>query len=238
MKIITSHNVEINYSIASLQKRIKAYLIDILVKVIYITLLYIIILIANIYTSPTFAIIFFILPITFYSLLFEIFSDGQTIGKRRMNIQVTKLDGTQPSVGDYVLRWIACLLEFTLIQGLAVVVFLSNYKGQRLGDILAGTTVIDKEKEFSIEDTILHNTMDFQTLYTPTFPAVKQFTNSDIEIIKKVLNTYIETSDEKIYLALSSKIKKVLEMDPETFVSTANIETMIKDYNYYQQNAS
>ena len=56
-------------------------------------------------------IISFYLPVVFYSLLFETFLDGQTIGKRIMKIKVVKIDGYQAKVSDYLTRWFFRIID-------------------------------------------------------------------------------------------------------------------------------
>ena len=46
------------------------------------------------------------LPFFFYDFLCEIFLNGQSIGKKILKIKVVKIDGTQPGLGSYFLRWI------------------------------------------------------------------------------------------------------------------------------------
>src|SRR5690606_27270328 len=128
IQILTSQNVTIHYQLASLQKRVKALLIDWLIKIAYILFLIVIYDIFDWKTTELSIFFLIIFPILFYSLLLEIFMNGQTIGKNIMKIQVSKLDGTPPSLGDYLLRWISCLVEFLLIPSLSLIVYFFNNK--------------------------------------------------------------------------------------------------------------
>ncbi len=237
IEIVTSQNTTINYNLASLQKRTKALAIDWLIKITYGLLFIVILSSFEEETSFTIILLGLILPTLFYSLVLEIALNGQTIGKIVQKIQVSKLDGTQPSLGDYLLRWLMCIVEFTAVPGLCLIVYLFNNKGQRIGDILAGTTVINKDQEYTIEDTLLH-VSDIPANYAPTFPSVTKFTNKDMEIIKKALNQYISTSDEKVLEALIKKVKQVAELEETKKITTADLDIMIKDFNYYQQKES
>ena len=56
-----------------------------------------------------------------------------------------RLDGTRPGLGDYVLRWLLRPIEviaFTSGVRQPCITILLNGKGQRLGDLAAGTTVV------------------------------------------------------------------------------------------------
>src|SRR5690606_4208117 len=161
--------------------------IDWLIKIAYILFLIVIYDIFDWKTTELSIFFLIIFPILFYSLLLEIFMNGQTIGKNIMKIQVSKLDGTPPSLGDYLLRWISCLVEFLLIPSLSLIVYFFNNKGQRLGDLLASTTVINKDKDFSLDDTLLH-AAQLPENYEVQFPQVAHLSTKDVETMKLALN--------------------------------------------------
>ena len=69
--------------------------------------------------------------------------NGQSVGKRILKIKVISLDGSQPSIGQYFIRWLFRLVDFALtaqVGGLICVAVSKNK--QRIGDIVAGTTLI------------------------------------------------------------------------------------------------
>ena len=48
-----------------------------------------------------------------------------------------------PRLGDYLLRWIFSFVDFYILSGaIALVVIAMGGKGQRIGDIVAGTSVV------------------------------------------------------------------------------------------------
>src|SRR5690606_34918816 len=57
------------------------------------------------------------LPMLLYSLLTELWMNGQTIGKRMLNIRVVSLDGGEPGLGQYLLRWISKFFEWPFFFG-------------------------------------------------------------------------------------------------------------------------
>src|SRR5690606_21050190 len=82
-------------------------------------------------------------PFLLYHPLFEILMNGQSPGKRQMKIKVVSLDGSSPTIGGYLMRWLFRLVEVFMLRGaVAMVTIAANGKGQRLGDIAAGTTVV------------------------------------------------------------------------------------------------
>ena len=118
--------------------RILAWLIDFIILVIYVSLVSIV---AASSTFLWYILVFFV--VVFYHLIFEILNNGQSIGKRMMKIKVVTLNGRSAKSQDYFLRWIFRMLEVTFTGGLLAILYItSTEKHQRIGDILAQTTVI------------------------------------------------------------------------------------------------
>ena len=86
-------------------------------------------------------VVVFFLPVVFYDLISEILLDGQSVGKKVMGIKVVSLNGAQPSLGQYLLRWVFRIVDFSFSGSLVAVIMVAvTEKKQRLGDMLAGTT--------------------------------------------------------------------------------------------------
>ena len=115
-----------------------AWGIDILILLVYI------IIVSIIAFSSLYLYYFLILIVTgFYHLAFEVLNNGQSPGKRIMNIKVVTLHGRTPKAQDYFLRWIFRLLEITGCLGVVAILYISSTeKNQRIGDLLAQTTVV------------------------------------------------------------------------------------------------
>jgi uncharacterized RDD family membrane protein YckC len=142
VSVRTTQNVVIDYPVASLGDRILAYFIDVLIMIAYVILLILVIGFGEI-GSPAIIISLISIPLFLYHLLFEIFMNGQSPGKRQMNIKVVRLDGTPPTIGNYIIRWLLRIIEIDLMSGaIALLTIAISGKGQRVGDIAAGTTVV------------------------------------------------------------------------------------------------
>src|SRR6187402_54332 len=137
VRVRTTQNVLIDYPVASIGDRILGHLIDRLILIAYsvavvaaladrdVDLWYLWLLLLGI-------------PWMFYSLLFEVFMNGQTPGKQLMKIRVMRLNGTPATVGDFLLRWIFSLVDFYVLSGaIALIAVAMGGKGQRLGDMVA-----------------------------------------------------------------------------------------------------
>ena len=143
VRVRTTQNVFIDYPVASIGDRILAYLIDRIILILYsvAVIAALLNLDARAYGISGWSLLGF--PWMFYNLLFEIFMNGQTPGKQVMKTKVVRLNGTPPTIGDYLLRWIFSFIDFYILSGaLAVVIIAMGGKGQRLGDIVAGTSVV------------------------------------------------------------------------------------------------
>jgi uncharacterized RDD family membrane protein YckC len=237
--INTSQNVVIDYEPAGLGNRLLSGILDVLFKIGFIFSLSILYSLLDIkfsnVSSPTYAIIFFViiyLPYLLYDLLFETFMHGQTFGKKIMKIKVVKLDGTQPSVGSYLLRWLIRLVEIDMCGGLIAIVSIAVSKNsQRLGDMAAGTTVIHIKPAVTLQDTILQQ--EKQEAYKIVFNQITMLSDTDIQLVKDVHDFYEKTGNSDALEKLAKKIKEktgiVTSLSNEIFFTT-----LLKDYNHYQ----
>ncbi|WP_407403553.1 RDD family protein [Chryseobacterium sp.] len=240
ISITTSQNVNINFILSSIGERMAAFVIDWLIKGVYIAailyLFYSIFNLGNYLNSldPWSQITIYILlmfPITVYPLLFESMMQGQTPGKRFMKIRVVKIDGYQASFGDYLIRWVFRVVDTSmLIVGALSIILTKN--NQRLGDIAAGTAVISLKNSINISHTILEN---IQEDYKPTFPQVIGLSDNDMRIIKDNYVKALKYDDRQIITKLSNKIRELLklEIDSTKLTERQFIGIVIKDYNFY-----
>lgn len=252
----TPFNIDLEFKIASLGKRLAAWLIDITVICFYFwaVLRFVRPLFGLGEAMGTSAFLFVILPILVYQLTFELFFNGQTIGKRIAGVAVIDMEGKEPSIGQYLLRWVLCIGNLfvyaipylLLISPFALFIFLFLYlpdfitmavskNSQRIGDFAAGTVVIDKKHRPGIGDTIYLRIESAN--YQPMFPGVMKLSDRDINGIRNLLNVRSNSRDTQSYvLKVVAKIKTVLgiesDMDPMQF-----LQQLLWDYNYYTTKA-
>lgn len=253
VQINTAFNVGLDFEIAAFHKRLLAYLIDFTLMAIYlISLKYLLYdsLGLDKETSIGFDIIVISLPMLFYSLLTELLLNGQTIGKKLMQIRVISLEGGEPTLGQFILRWITKFFEwpflfgyiyasslalityafYTGFFGLAVLLaILVTKKSQRLGDIAAGTVVVDAKSYMTVNDTIFIAVNN--TNYKVTFPEVMRLSDNDINTIKTVLTQARKNHNHDICMRIEYKIKEVLKIESR-LSSIDFLEKLLEDYNY------
>jgi len=244
LQINTTQNVNINFTAASVGERILAWGIDWLFKIAYIIVTYQIMfkilkfdeMVKSMDNWSQIAVfLMFYLPVIFYSLLFETLLDGQTPGKRIIKIKVVKIDGYQASLADFVIRWIFRIVDLNMMSGVvALISIITSSKNQRLGDITAGTAVINLKNNVNISHTILE---DLKQDYVPTYPMVIKLSDNDARIIKDTFRTARKSKDYKTLIKLRAKIVEVLELkDIKHNTDHEFIDTILKDYNFYTQN--
>lgn len=231
--IETAQNVTIKQNVANVSTRIGSFIIDWIFIIVYVIIASIGFAAMDIdyFEEWVFGIIVG-LPIFLYSLVFETLMNGQTPGKKFNNIRVVKLDGSKPTFGSYLLRWMLRLIDINIASGsVALLTILLNGKGQRLGDLAAGTTVISEKKKISIKDTII---ADVPMDYVPTFPQVTKLSDHDIQTIKNLYYKGRRNKNHQVIMNLFAKVTDLMEvkteLNPYDF-----FETIMKDYNFYTQ---
>jgi uncharacterized RDD family membrane protein YckC len=242
ISITTSQNVNIFFNTASIGERMLAFLIDICIKIVYLVFVYAIVFkyldlykfVSTLDNISQMAFFFlFTFPIYFDTLFWEIIWDGQTIGKKLVKIKVVKIDGYQAHIGDFFMRWVFRLVDiYTNSGAVGIVSMIVSNKGQRLGDIASGTTVISLKNKINISHTILE---EIQDGYQPIFSQVIAFSDEDIRIIKENFQKAVAQKDNQILHTLAEKIRGILKIDEELQGLTERkfIETVVKDYNFY-----
>lgn len=159
--------------------------------------------------------------------------NGQTPGKRAMNLRVVKLNGNEPSFMDYFIRWSLRFIEIYLSSGvLAAIMINTTNLNQRLADIIAGTVIVKIKGTLSINSVDLLK-INSQNNYEPSYPEVIIFSENDMLTIKKLVDRYLSIDNEShrlLVLETANKLSKkmgvtIQENKPELF-----LKTIIKDY--------
>lgn len=233
LQINTTQNVKINFTAAGAGERLLAFIIDMLIKVGYMTILNM--SVGAFQDMDQWSQIglntLLGLPVMFYTLILEALMEGQTIGKKIMKVKVVKIDGYQASLSDYVVRWFFRIVDIYIL-GLGFFVILFSKRSQRLGDMAAGTSVIMLKDKVNISHTILENLHDD---YKPTYPTVIKLSDNDARIIKDTFTTAKLASDYQTLIKLRNKITEVIGVTAINGNDIQFIDTILKDYNYYTQ---
>jgi uncharacterized RDD family membrane protein YckC len=239
IRITTSQNIDIDYEIAGVGPRILARILDSLMFFIIIgaVALTISLTIGNFDgIGVGIMVVIFGLLYVFYDLLCEIFMNGQSVGKKVMKIKVISLDGGRPSVGQYMLRWLFRIVDFSFTGGLCALISAAvSEKNQRVGDMVAGTVLIRTNPSTKMQDIAF--TPPVEEEYNPVFAEAGQLTDKDVALVHEVLANYMQSGNSIILYNTAAKLKQVLNiqtnMDDMRF-----LQTLIKDYNHIVAAAS
>lgn len=232
--VTTPFNIDLEFRIAPFHKRLLAWIIDIVIIYAYILLIekYIVTPLGVFETLGTATTILLIaVPAYSYHLFFEIFLNGQSIGKKALSIKVMDINGNEASLSQYLLRWSFRLFDMVLTLGAGAVLSAALTKNnQRLGDLVAGTVVIDKNARTDLQETIYLEIEDEN--YEPMYPEVMQLSDRDINGIRNLLDSKGNSKDTEIYIAqVTHRIREVLKietaMEPRPF-----LHQLLTDYNY------
>ncbi|MEO6221425.1 MAG: RDD family protein, partial [Ginsengibacter sp.] len=167
IQIATPFNIDLEFEIAEFHKRLFAYLVDFaLLIVFFISMKYFYyggfnaVSEYELKSHVGIDILTISIPMLLYSLVCEVLLHGQTIGKKLLNIRVISLDGGEPQLSQYIVRWMfkayewpfffgytiltrESLIVYIILTGflgiIVVIIIAVTKKNQRLGDIAANT---------------------------------------------------------------------------------------------------
>jgi uncharacterized RDD family membrane protein YckC len=248
--IPTTQNIELEYPIASIGDRFVAFLIDMIFILAYWLVAWF--TCNEILDLPWASLravsqLMIMMPMIVYPLFSEILYNGQTVGKYIMGMRVIKQDGSSPDFTSYFLRWLFQWVDIgnlpimlllgilgssynPVLPGLiGLVTMLINKKGQRMGDIAAGTTVVKLKLVTTFGDTIF---VDTKEDYKVAFPEIEHLSDRDVSILKEVLDAGLKSNNPAILNKLANKVKEVAKIESK-MEDMYFLQTVLKDYNHF-----
>ena len=235
-EINTAQNVTLKLTIANMGDRILAAMIDLGILTGYLFLFY---LIEQNYLLDAFSKDFiwyaraiFILPLCLYSLGFEYFMNGQTPGKRIRKVKVVRMDGESLTFGNCIIRWLFRLVDIWFDSGsVAIVAATFSKSHQRLGDMVAGTILINTRPQ---TDLHLSKYADLSASDAVCFPQVERLQFKDMEVVSEALGLYYELDNFDYVQQVATKLKAILEIVPE-MDDLSFVKRVLTDYNLLHQ---
>lgn len=252
LSIDTVFNIELQFQTAPFHIRMAAWLLDSLVLYIY----YLIMSLALDFSfengqANEYGLMHMLVAIPFliYHLVSEIMTHGRSLGKIIMGIMVISTNGQKPSISQLLLRWMLRPIDFGfttsavfifngdlfigalfLLGSVSAVLFYAMSKhNQRLGDLLAGTTMVSKKLPYQLSDTIFQE-LDIQG-YKVSFPQVMRLSDKDINLLDNLVKQHQQAGMNTYVTKVAEKLKKVLKIEtdmPDDFF----LEALLRDYNY------
>lgn len=222
----TSQNVSDRPAPAPVGARIVAFLLDLVAMIIYVIMISSALMSADVEDVWIWSV-FVVIPAFSFGFICELLMSGQTPGKRIMDLQVVNLDGTRPGPVQYGIRWICGLIDFIFLFGvLATILIASGGKGQRLGDMVAGTYVIKSSGQKRVSANI-----QVYRGYTPVFPQVVHLDRYYLELINRALDASRDHNNQTPGQMVTEKLKSLLEVRTEMPASQF-LTTLRDDFNH------
>lgn len=234
IEITTTQNVIIEYELATTIDRSVAFIIDALIISFFgLCTFYFLQLFFD--DSNGISYIVISLVSVFYHLFFEVFLNGQSPGKMIMGIKVVKINRAHVSFYDYLMRWALRSVELIGSLGSIAVLFSSaSKKGQRIGDILADTSVIkiNKNSIFSLNRLKKLQNKELQS-FTPKYPLLKHLSDADMLIIKEVIERKSKHNNLAHHEALNEAcdhLQELLQIDEIPANKVTFLNEIMKEY--------
>ncbi len=204
LDIQTPENVAFGYQVAGIGSRFLATLLDtIIVVFLQVAVLIVLALIINIFDGSAFAdqlsawiiAIFGLIASLFcwgYYVFFEMLWNGQSPGKRWVGLRVIRIDGTPITLSESLIRNLARLVDFLpAAYGIGVITMFIDKQSRRLGDLAAGTLVVQDRAPISIQSLSVKRTVNLgmqglTKISLDGFP-VERLTDNDLSLIEDFL---------------------------------------------------
>jgi uncharacterized RDD family membrane protein YckC len=228
--ILTGQYVRIEQAVASVGDRILAQLID--WGVVYSYLIMAIWIESELKIEIPWVIILTLLVWLFYTPFMEVMNKGQTLGKMVMKMRVVKADGSRPSLGAYIMRWMLFLVDGPMTSFMGLIPMIMTKSNQRLGDLAAGTVVVKlqnyKKIQVSLDeyDYLMKN-------YTPRYVQAADLSLEQIEIIRRTLLQTEESANYYRLGQLSEKVQQKLAINRAEPNDEQFLRRILRDYQYY-----
>ncbi len=229
IKVQTAQYVPIEYEAASTGERIAAFLLDLTLQFAYVYLASKFFSSARVYDA-TWYIPFVVVPFVCYPLISETMFNGQTPGKAVMKIRVVKLDGSSPGFTSYFMRWILGWFENWVLLGIpSLIATASNARGQRLGDMAAGTAVIRLGYKVKFEHTLFRESGED---YRPHYPSADRLSDKDVAIINELLRSKEGAVKERLLEKAARRVESILGVTAQEPRPYDFLNRLVQDYNH------
>ncbi|MCP9950526.1 RDD family protein [Actinomadura madurae] len=154
-ELVTGEAVALDLRVARLASRGCAILLDLLFQAVLLNVLLYVTLMTSLVADDawTAGLTILVVAAVFvgYPCLFETLTRGRTLGKMALGLRVVADDGGPIRFRQALLRALAGVVEFWMFYGSpALITSFCNRRGKRLGDLFAGTIVIQERVPVSM----------------------------------------------------------------------------------------
>ncbi|HJR80055.1 MAG TPA: RDD family protein [Anaerolineales bacterium] len=200
--IQTPENVAFGYQIAGIGSRFLASLLDtVIVVLLQVVILIVVMLIIRAGDQTAFSeqisawvyAVFGMIAAIFYwgyYIFFEMLWNGQSPGKRWVGLRVIRADGTPITLSESLIRNLARLVDFLpAAYGIGIVTMFIDKQSRRLGDLAAGTLVVQDRAPITMQDLAVKRAVHLRpwaNISLDGFP-IERLTNNDLSLIEDFL---------------------------------------------------
>ena len=249
-KIETPESVELEFTLAGIGNRVYAFVIDMIVLGLIITILLIIAafflfnipIISSLFGIEEeqvslwiLAIQFFIIFATYvgYFVLFETLWQGETPGKRFVKIRVIQDNGRPITLQQATLRALFRPVDDLFFLGLLFVIL--GKREKRIGDWVAGTLIIQEAKGKKGTDLTVSQEAENLTKYLQNNTDLSRLLPEDFAALRRYLQRRVEMFTEaRMELArkLAYQVKDIIGLQeiPEGTTSNLFLEAVYLAY--------
>ena len=233
LEIQTAQNVPLALEPASVGERVLATLADGVVMVAWVVLVAVVGFgWLGLQGSTALAVLLVVVPLTLYHLLFEVFWEGRTPGKMLLKTQVARLDGAQPTLGQYLLRWLLRFVDVSATSGVgALLSVVLTKRSQRLGDLAAGTTVVRRRQRVRLAEVLYPPA---PAGHVPEFPQAEALSDADVRTLRAVLVRLRTSKRDARSSALARRAKAAVErrlgLEPVEMPAEAFLRAVVRDH--------
>ena len=150
----TPEGIALQLSPAGPAPRLLAWLLDLLIRGLISTLLFVALAVLGKMGIGIALILAFLLE-WFYPVYFELRHQGQTPGKKMLDIYVAQADASPITVSASLVRNLLRVVDFLpFLYGFGFASMLLNQRFQRLGDLAANTVVLHKTHQSGHSTTV------------------------------------------------------------------------------------
>lgn len=233
LAVSTPFNIDLELTLAPFGKRLAAWLIDLAIMIAY-TFGFFRFVMPETSGSESFATLIGMLgvgvPIMLYHFLQEVFFSGQSLGKRALRIRVVDMQGNEPTISQSLLRQVLRLVDILMTSGMcALISALVTKNAQRVGDLVAGTVVIENKPKASITETIYLPIE--RDSYTARFPEVMRLSDRDLNGIRNLLAAKPTKDTDAYATQIALRIQEVLGIQSD-LPSRDFMQQLLEDYNF------
>lgn len=145
---VTPEAVQLQADVAGIGPRSIALIIDTVIQALVLLPVLFVLLADGIAGTPETVAISLLLFIVLwlYYPAFELLRRGQTPGKRLQGIRVVRTNGQPAGLAPVMVRNLVRFVDVILLPFLALISMVVTSRGQRLGDLAAGTIVVRERK--------------------------------------------------------------------------------------------